>query len=185
MSRVFHLLLAMVFLVAAPTFAAVTGPAVGTVAPALVGAVDAKGDMQTLSGLSGKQGLVLMFFRSASWCPYCKAQLITMNADAPAQLARRGYKLAALSYDSPEVLAKFAAERRIGFTLLSDEGSRTIDAYGLRDPQYPAESRAHGVPQPVILVIAPNGRVRAKLMEEGYKTRPPLEAVLAAIDSLR
>ena len=39
-----------------------------------------------------------------------------------------GIELAAISYDSPEILAAFAEERGIFFPLLSDPGSRTISS---------------------------------------------------------
>lgn len=168
---------------AAPALAYNIGPAVGSKMPALAATV-AGGKIASVPQLSGQKGLVLVFFRSAKWCPYCKAQLIDLNAKAPAALASRGYKMAALSYDSLEVLAAFAAARGITYPLLSDAGSRTIDAFGLRDPQYPAGSIAYGVPQPAIFVVSPKGVLRAKLAESGYKTRPAVEAVLAAIDTL-
>ncbi len=157
-------------------------PAVGAKAPALH-VTDASGQSQNIKALAGKNGVVLMFFRSAKWCPYCQAQLIAMRA-APEQLAARGYKLAAISYDDPAVLADFTAKREINYTLLSDKGSTTIDAWALRDAQYKPDSMAYGVPMPAIFVLAPNGTIRAKLAEQGYKTRPPVEAVLAAIDAL-
>jgi peroxiredoxin len=158
------------------------GPAVGTVAPPLHVVNDA-GVPQTVQSLSGPHGVVLVFFRSAAWCPFCMSQLMSLRA-APAELAKRGYTLAAISYDPPATQAEFAAKRDINYPLLSDKGSVTIDAFGLRDPQYKPDSMAYGVPQPAIFVIAPNGTVRAKLAEAGYKTRPPLDAVLGAIDAL-
>ncbi len=158
------------------------GPAVGSKAPALH-ATDASGKAMTVKALAGKKGVVLMFFRSAKWCPYCQAQLLAMKA-APDALAARGYRLAAISYDAPAVLADFTAKRDINYVLLSDKGSTTIDAWALRDPQYKPDSIAFGVPMPGIFILAPDGTIRAKLAEQGYKTRPPLEAVLAAIDAL-
>jgi peroxiredoxin len=158
------------------------GPAVGAQAPALQ-VTDAAGKPQSIAALSGTKGVVLMFFRSAKWCPYCQAQLIAMKA-APEALAARGYTLAAISYDDPAVLADFAARRHINYALLSDKGSTTIDAWALRDPQYKPESMAFGVPTPGIFVTAADGTIRAKLAEAGYKTRPAMEAVLAAIDAL-
>ncbi len=79
-------------------------PAVGDKAPAVAGA-DINGKTRTLQQVAGRKGTVLMFFRSASWCPFCKAQLIAMNDKAAEGLASRGYALVGLSYDSPEVLA--------------------------------------------------------------------------------
>ncbi|WP_304180173.1 peroxiredoxin family protein [Phenylobacterium aquaticum] len=158
------------------------GPPVGAKAPALH-AVDLKGAPVSVRKLSGKNGLVLVFFRSAKWCPYCQKQLIDMK-DAPAPLAARGYKLAALSYDPTEVLAQFTEKREIPYPLLSDLGSVTIDAWKLRDTRYKPESFAWGVPYASIYVISPKGVVTAKLAEEDYKVRPPLSAILSTIDGL-
>ncbi|MBP8246587.1 MAG: peroxiredoxin family protein [Phenylobacterium sp.] len=159
------------------------GPAVGSKAPP-ISAHDVAGKPVTIAGLSDKKGVVLVFFRSAKWCPYCQKQLIELK-DAQAPLAQRGYRLVALSYDPPEVLTRFAQQRDIGYALLSDTGSQTIDAFKLRDPQYQSGSFAYGVPVPAIFVISPRGVVQAKLAEEGYKTRPPVAAVLAVVDGLK
>ena len=169
------------FFAGVPAAALDVGPAVGSKIPAL-NVVDSTGKPRTLASLAGSNGTVLVFFRSAKWCPYCQAQLMSLKG-APAQFAARGYKLAAISYDPPAVLAKFAQAHDIDYPLLSDTGSKTIDAFGIRDPQYPQGSFAYGVPRPAIFIVAPDGTIRAKLAEEGYKTRPPLAAVLAAIDA--
>ena len=143
--------------------------------------------MKSLDGfqtdISGANGTVLVFFRSARWCPFCQAQLVSLK-DAAAPLALRGYKLAAISYDSPEALATFAAQRGINYALLSDANSAMIDAFNIRDPQYAPGSFAHGVPLPSIFVISPTGVVQAKLAEEGYRNRPANEAVIAAVDGV-
>jgi peroxiredoxin len=104
--------------------------------------------------------------------------------EAPGPLAERGYRLAAISYDPPEVLQRFTEQRAIPYPLLSDAGSVTIDAYKLRDTRYPTTSFAWGVPYASIYVIAPNGVLRGKLAEEDYKVRPPLSAILSLIDGL-
>lgn len=177
------LLVAMVLLWPAAASAFDIGPAVGTQVPP-ISARDAAGKAVTIKSLSDKNGVVLVFFRSAKWCPFCQKQLVDLK-DAQAPLAQRGYKLVALSYDSPEVLTAFTAKQKIGFTLLSDQGSTTIDAFKLRDPQYKEGSFAYGVPMPGIFVISPRGVVQAKLAEEGYRNRPPVSAVLAAVDGVR
>jgi peroxiredoxin len=163
---------------AAPAMAAI--PAVGEKAPALA-AIDAMGKPQTLASVQGAKGTVLVFFRSAAWCPFCKAQLIDLNSKAAATLKARGYALVGLSYDAPEVLAKFAAERGVEWTLLSDPKSKVIDGWQLRDPAYGPESMASGVPRPAVYVIDAKGRITARLMEADYKKRPQVEAVLAAV----
>ena len=158
------------------------GPAIAAHAPTF-SARDVTGAPRSLTSIMGKKGVVLVFFRSSKWCPFCLAQLLSLR-DASVPLAQRGYKLAAISYQSPEELAAFARSRAINYTLLSDEGSKTIDAFHLRDPQYKPGSIAYGVPQPSIFVIAPNGKISAKLADEGYKVRPDNQAVLAAVDGL-
>jgi len=180
MRTVLTALIAPALLIAAPALAF---PAVGDKAPA-VSAVDSMGKARTLKQLAGRKGTVLMFFRSASWCPYCKAQLIAMNEKAAAGLAQRGYALVGLSYDSTDVLAKFAAERTVAWPLLSDPASKVIDGWQLRDPAYPAGNRAHGVPLASVYVIDKKGVIRARLMEANYRVRPQPEAVLAAVDAL-
>jgi peroxiredoxin len=157
------------------------GPPVGGTVPEIGTPLDQFGKPRALKDLTGRKGLVLLFFRSAAWCPYCQAQLIEINGGV-AEIEKRGFNIAALSYDSPETLADFAAKRHIDFTFLSDPKSEVIDRFKLRDPQYPAGSRAYGVPRPIIFVLDPQGVIKAKLYEESYKNRPPVSQVIAKID---
>jgi len=158
------------------------GPAVGAKTPPVIGRTW-EGKAANLASVTGQKGVVLVFHRSAAWCPFCQAQLIALK-DAQAPLNAQGYSLVAISYDAPDVLAQFRARREIGFTLLSDTGSDTIKAFSLLDPQYPPGHRAHGVPQPAIFVISRSGVVQAKLAEEGYRNRPPVNAVLDAVKAV-
>jgi peroxiredoxin len=158
------------------------GPVVGAQTPALH-ATDLKGAPVAMHDLSGKRGLVLVFFRSAKWCPFCQQQLMDLKA-APAPLTARGYKLAAISYDPTDVLTQFKEKRQIPFPLLSDAGSVTIDAWKLRDMRYKPDSFAWGVPYASIYIISPNGVLDAKLAEQDYKVRPPLSVILSVIDGL-
>jgi peroxiredoxin len=159
------------------------GPPVGTQAPDIGTLPDQTGTPRALPDLMGKNGLVLMFFRSADWCPYCQAQLIDVNGGF-AEIEKRGYRIAALSYDTPEILQTFTAKRHIAYTFLSDPKSEVIDLYKLRDPQYPPGSRAYGVPRPIIFVLDKNGVIKAKLYEESFKVRPPVTAVISKLDEL-
>jgi peroxiredoxin len=159
------------------------GPPVGSTAPDIGTPLDQTGKPRALSDLMGKNGLVLLFFRSADWCPYCQAQLIDVNGGA-AEIEKRGYQIAALSYDSPDILAAFTAKRHIVFTFLSDPKSEVIDRYKLRDPQYPPGSRAYGVPRPIIFILNPEGVIEAKLYEESFKNRPPVTQVISTLDGL-
>jgi peroxiredoxin len=159
------------------------GPSVGTTAPDIGTRVDQTGKPHQLTDLMGKNGLVLFFFRSADWCPYCQAQLIDINGGI-ADIEKRGYHVAGLSYDSPEILQAFTVKRYLTYTLLSDPKSEIIDLYKLRDPQYPPGSRAYGVPRPIIFVLDAQRIIKAKLYEESFKNRPPVTAVISKLDEL-
>jgi peroxiredoxin len=159
------------------------GPAIGTKAPDIGTRLDQVGKPHQMPDLMGRNGLVLMFFRSADWCPYCQAQLIDMNGGV-AEIEKRGYRVAGLSYDSPEILKAFTVKRHLTYTLLSDPKSEVIDRYNLRDPQYPPGSRAYGVPRPIIFVLDPQAVIKAKLYEESFKNRPPVTAVIFKLDEL-
>jgi peroxiredoxin len=159
------------------------GPAVGTTAPDIGTRLDQLGKPHRLPDLIGRNGLVLFFFRSADWCPYCQAQLIDVNGGV-AEIEKRGYRVAGLSYDSPEILQAFTVKRHLTYTLLSDPKSEVIDRYKLRDPQYPPGSRAYGVPRPIILILDPSAVIKAKLYEESFKNRPPVTAVISKLDEL-
>jgi peroxiredoxin len=160
------------------------GPAIGTAIPNPFNVHDSQGALQTFADLSGPSGVVLVFVRSASWCPYCIQQLRDIES-VNAPLKERGYRLVTVSYDSPEILAGFAKKFGVTYTMTSDQGSAMIDAFKIRDPQYAATSKAYGVPKPAIFVVDKGGIVRAKLAEEGYKTRPPSAAIVEAVNGLR
>jgi peroxiredoxin len=105
------------------------GPPVGIMTPDIGTRLDQTGKPHQLADLIGKNGLVLFFFRSADWCPYCQAQLININGGV-AEIEKRGYHVAGLSYDSPEILQAFTVKRHLTYTLLSDPKSEIIDLYG-------------------------------------------------------
>src|SRR6516162_5518758 len=159
------------------------GPAIGTTAPDIGTRLDQLGKPHRLPDLMGRNGLVLFFFRSADWCPYCQAQLIDVNGGV-AEIEKRGYRVAGLSYDSPEILQAFTVKRHLTYTLLSDPKSEVIDRYKMRDPQYRPGSRAYGVPRPIIFILDPSAVIKAKLYEESFKNRPPVTAVIFKLDEL-
>ncbi|MFN3213634.1 MAG: redoxin domain-containing protein [Henriciella sp.] len=147
----------------------------GTTAPT-VAAVTAAGDAVDLATITGENGAVLVFSRSLDWCPYCKAQALELET-VKADLEAVGWSLNLITYDAPETLAEFAADKSLSYTFLSDTGSATIDAFGLRNTDVAAGSRFDGIPHPAIVYIRANGEVAGVQKEEGYKDRPPTEGI--------
>ncbi len=91
-------------------------------------------------------------------------------------------RLIGISYDRTSVLAKFSRQRGIEFTLLSDPGSKTIDAYGVRNKE--ATGRTAGIPHPTIFIVDQKAVIRFKFRRESYKERPAPEEIIAAADKL-
>ena len=101
------------------------------------------------------------------------------------QFKDRGYNLAGISYEDPAKNAAFISERNIGYTLLSDPGSKIIDRFELRDPQYKQGSMAYGVPRPIIFILDRHGVIKAKLYEDTFKERPPAALVVKTLNSIK
>jgi peroxiredoxin len=89
----------------------------------------------------------------------------------------------AISYDDVKTLASFADKKHIDFPLLSDPGSKTIDAYGILDAE--AKGPGKGIPHPGTFIIDKDGVVRAKLFKEGYKERSSTADMLDAAKALK
>jgi peroxiredoxin len=159
------------------------GPPINAKAPDIGTPADQTGMPRALNSLMGEKGLVLFFFRSAAWCPFCQAQMMDLNTGV-AGMARRGYKLAGISYDKPGVLKTFIDRRMLTYTLLSDPKSEVIDRCKLRDPQYPPGNFAYGVPRPIIFILDRNGVIKAKLYEDTYTKRPPATLVIDTLDKV-
>ena len=153
------------------------GPKVGAVAPSLDGTVAVTADGVTPA--AAENGRVLVFVRSADWCPFCKTQLVELEEIA-GPLSEAGWALEAISYDSPEILSEFATDNDLTFTLRADEGSAVTTEFGLLNTDVREGSRSYGIPHPAVVFIRDKGTVAAVLREEGYRTRPSIDAITEA-----
>ncbi len=176
------------------------GPQVGQMVPDF-SLRDQDGKIWTLRSLMGQKGLMLVFVRSADWCPYCKTQLTEIQTRVD-EVRNKGLGLAAISYDSQEILAAFSKQRGITFPLLSDAGSVTIKKFGIlnplpelalgpgaNDPAIQAEvqrlvsagqvqQRHVGIALPGTFFIDPNGKVTSRFFEDFYTERNTVSSLL-------
>ncbi len=129
---------------------------------------DQSGKQQTLDSLAGPNGLLLLFFRSADWCPFCKGQLVDLEG-AQKAFAAKGIGVAAVSYDSPAILADFTKRRSITYPLLSDTNSALIDKFGIRNPT--ADGMEAGIPFPGYYLIGRDGIIQKRFFETAYVNR--------------
>ena len=72
---------------------------------------------------------------------------------------------------------------KISFPLLSDPGSKMIDAYHIRNEA--AKGRAVGVPNPGTFILDREGMIRAKLFLEGYRERHTTKALIEAAKTIK
>jgi peroxiredoxin len=118
------------------------------------------------------------------------------------ELGKNGIGVAAITYDSQEILAGFANRNRITFPLLSDVGSATIRRYGIvntvveealgpngKDPavladlsryvtgNQPAE-RHRGIPFPGTFMVDRQGRVTSRFFEDYYWERNTVSNIM-------
>ena len=89
----------------------------------------------------------------------------------------------AISYDPVDALAKFADKQQITFPLLSDTGSKTINAYGLLNKE--AKGKTEGIPYPGTFLIGKDGVIRAKLFLDGYRERHSINELLKAVEAIK
>lgn len=108
------------------------GPQVGERVPDF-SLKDQSGNTQTLQSIMGPKGAMLVFVRSADWCPYCKTQLLELQTNVD-ELRKQGLGLATISYDPVGVIAGFTKQHGITYTMLADVGSVTIKKFGLLNP---------------------------------------------------
>ena len=141
---------------------------------------DQQGQVRTLRSLMGPKGLVLLFYRSADWCPYCKTQLVEQQG-AYDQVRRSGFGLAALSYDRVPILADFARRRGITYPLLSDAGSSVIRKYGLLNTTIPVSNDLYGYPFPGTFVLNRDGVVTSRFFEDTYQERNTITSILVRL----
>src|SRR5579872_138187 len=139
---------------------------------------DQFGKTQTLETLRGAKGTVLLFYRSADWCPYCKGQLIQLQS-AKARFEKQGLKLAGISYDSEAILKSFADRRNIEFPLLSDPDSSLIRAYDVLNSEGVGQNK--GMARPGYFFIDTTGVIREKFFEAKYRERLTGNSVLSKL----
>lgn len=139
---------------------------------------DQFGNTQTLETLRGSKGTVLLFYRSADWCPYCKGQLIQLQA-AKKRFDEQGINLAGVSYDSVEILKYFSDRRKIEFPLLSDPDSKIIRMYQVLNAEGAGPNA--GMARPGYFFIDPKGNIREKFFEAKYRERLTGNNVLAKL----
>ncbi len=139
--------------------------------------LDQFSDKQQLANIIGDKGAIIALFRSADWCPFCKRHLLELNAEAES-FKQAGYGVAAISYDSPEILRIFSQNNKLNYSLLSDQNVESFKALQVVNAQYAPGDKHYGIPYPGVIVVNENAEVIHKYFFEGYKKRVKFKQLL-------
>lgn len=152
------------------------GPVVGARFPPFQ-LPDQYGNLQTLDTIRGSKGAVIVFYRSADWCTFCKSQLIEMEQSRP-DLKKRGLGLAAISYDPVSVLKHFSDRKSIEYPLLSDESSSFIRTLGILNQEVSTTSEFFGIPHPITYIVDRSGTIQDRVYEKDFRRRSTLGSLI-------
>ena len=133
--------------------------------------------------LSSTNGTTVVVFYRAYWCPFCVRQLADLRS-----LKQDGDKftILAISPDPADRLketrAKVAKDGKgeIPFALLSDPGSKIVNAFGVYDPTYAGQD-VDGIPRASIFILDKNRKVHWANVSTDYKKRPSLADIRAEL----
>ena len=158
-----------------------TGLPVGEVGPAFT-LLEQNGKEVSLESLLKKGPVAVVFHRSVDWCLYCKLQMVQLQR-IHKEIESVGGQVVGISYDPVEKLKGYAKRSQITFPLLSDVGSKTIDAYDIRYKEAPPE--VSGFSRHATFVLDQKGVIRAKLFQLSYQERSAVDALINALKEAR
>ncbi len=105
-------------------------------------------------------------------------QLVQLQANLENYRAA-GLGVVAMTYDAAEVQQQFVDRHGIEFPMLADQAGASAKILGILNTQYVPGDNAYGIPYPGVFVVAPDGKVKAKVFLEAYSQRLSADAVLA------
>ncbi|PWU20216.1 MAG: hypothetical protein C5B50_04520 [Verrucomicrobia bacterium] len=156
------------------------GLQVGDHAPAFT-LKDQNNQEVSLEALLKKGPVAVVFYRSAGWCMFCKFELKHLQNNLK-EFEAAGGQVVGVSYDAIPVLKRFADSQHITLPLLSDEGSKTIDAYSVRDQ---SRTGAPGCAGHAAFVVDQKGIIRARFLDAIYQEQPGIGLLVKALKDAR
>jgi peroxiredoxin len=97
------------------------------------------------------------------------------------QIKELGAEFLAVSYDKADALAKYKTKTKTPFPLLSDEGSKVIETYDIKNNWEPFH---RGVPHPATYIIDKQGIVRFAEVRQNYFFRTKLKTIFEELKKL-
>jgi peroxiredoxin Q/BCP len=120
---------------------------------------DSTGEQVSLSDFRGRT--VLVYFYPAAGTPGCTKQACDFR-DNLAELNDAGFDVVGISPDKPAKLAKFVADEKLTFPLLSDEGRAVLTEWGAYGEKQSYGRTITGVIRSTF-VVGPDGKIAKAL----------------------
>ena len=139
----------------------------------------------SLKEMIGKQKSIIIFYRGG-WCPYCNLHLSELQS-IEADLIKLGYKLIAISMDTPENLSATIDKHNLKYELYSDSKAEACKAFGIAftvtndyvnslksynmDLEESSGEKHHILPVPSVFLTDENGIIKFEYVNPNYKER--------------
>lgn len=157
------------------------------------------GEQVGLQGLLEKGPVVLNFYRGG-WCPYCNLELKAYKDKLP-EIEGLGASLIAISPQTPDNSLSTAEKQGLEFEVLSDEGNKTADqfglvftladelhdlykSFGLDIPKFNGDDTWE-LPLPGTYVVDKDGTVKYAYANADYTKRAEPEDVISVLKELK
>lgn len=144
-----------------------------------------KGEAVRLKDIINNVKTVLIFYRGG-WCPYCNLHLSEIQ-QVEGEIIGLGYKIIAVSMDSPAVLSNTFEKQNINYELYSDSKAEACKAFGIAfrvEDEYIAKLKSydmdiealsgeshHILPVPSVFIIDEKGIIKFQYINPNYKER--------------
>ena len=155
------------------------------------------GDPVKLSDLLADGPLVISFYRGA-WCPYCNIELNGLQRRLP-EITDLGAKLVAISPELPDNSLSLVEKNELSFDVLSDQGNKVADAFGLvftlaeaLQPLYKQfgidleavnGDASMTLPTPATYVVDTDRKIIGAYVDVDYSTRMDPDDIVAALQA--
>lgn len=156
---------------------------------------NALGETVTLPGLL-KQGPVVLVWYRGGWCPYCSLTLRAYQEHLD-EIRDAGATLVAISPETPDKGVETRDANELGYQVLSDDGNRVANRYGVvfaLDPALRDVYRGFGIDLPeangdaswtlplaATYVIGTDGEIKWAFVDADYTKRAEPSEVVAAL----
>ncbi|MFQ5709171.1 MAG: peroxiredoxin-like family protein [bacterium] len=158
-----------------------------------------RGAQVSLNQQLQKGPVVISFYRGA-WCPYCNLELKALD-DAVERIRGLGAELLAISPNTQEKSAEFAAENPFKFDPLCDVGNEVARRFGLvfelpqelrpiyaqfgiDIPAYNGDDR-YEIPIPATYIVDTEGTIVHAFVDADYTKRMEPDEIVAILEKLK